>query len=112
LAAEIMTNPGVLEEDTVLFMAGNDAGAKTWVMDTVLKKWFGWKNVMDLGALSSARGMEMYLPLWATIYGLVKTPDFNIKLVMGKKSKASSAGRKAVKERSLVGTGHNNKRRQ
>ena len=29
----------------------------------------GWTDVFDLGDLSAARGMEMYLPLWLRISG-------------------------------------------
>lgn len=127
VAAEIMTDPGLLSEDTVLFMAGNDIVAKGWVMETVLKKWFGWKNVLDLGPLACARGMEMYLPLWASIYNVMKTPKFNMKLVLekapekksavkAKTAKTRATVRKTAGEPNLVAAGtsrnNNNKRRK
>jgi hypothetical protein len=43
----------------------------------------GWweQNIMDLGDISTARGTEMYLPLWLRMYGVTKTGAFNIKIV-------------------------------
>ena len=31
----------------------------------------------------TARGAEMYLPLWLTLYGRLKTGDFNVSLLVG-----------------------------
>jgi predicted dinucleotide-binding enzyme len=66
--------------DHDMFMCGNDAGAKGRVSE-ILKGWFGWKNVVDLGDITNARATEMYLPLWVRLYGALKTADFNIKIV-------------------------------
>jgi len=80
---ELMVNPGKLaggEHD--MFIAGNDAAAKGKVVE-LLKGWFGWKNVHDLGDISAARGTEMYLPLWLRLWGSLKTADFNLKVVRG-----------------------------
>ncbi len=41
----------------------------------------GWVDVLDLGDLTAARGLEMYIPLWLRIYGAVGQPLFNIKVV-------------------------------
>ena len=35
----------------------------------------------DLGDLRSARGLEMYLPLWLSMWGSLQTGLFNIKIV-------------------------------
>jgi hypothetical protein len=32
-------------------------------------------------AVTTARGTEMYLPLWARIWGATQNPSFNIKVV-------------------------------
>ena len=45
-----------------MFVSGNDAGAKQ--ATTRLLGEFGWTDVIDLGDISTARGTEMYLPLW------------------------------------------------
>lgn len=61
-------------------ISGNDAEAKLLVTK-ILKEWFGWQSVVDLGDISTARGTESYLALWVRLYGALGTPDFNIKLV-------------------------------
>jgi predicted dinucleotide-binding enzyme len=61
------------------FICGNDKGAKSTVAE--LLQSFGWKSVVDLGDLTAARALEMYLPLWVRLFGTFQTPDFNIKIV-------------------------------
>jgi hypothetical protein len=62
-----------------MFICGNDAGAKAEV-NGILRKWFGWKHVLDLGDISAARGIEMYLPIWVRLWGALGTGMFNIKI--------------------------------
>ncbi|NTW03405.1 MAG: helix-turn-helix transcriptional regulator [Oscillochloris sp.] len=50
-------------------------------LDVAPGDWFGWREVIDLGDITSARGVEMYLPLWLRMWGAVQAPMFNIKLV-------------------------------
>ena len=38
-------------------------------------------RVIDLGDITTARGTEMYLPLWVRLWGALHTADFNIKIV-------------------------------
>jgi predicted dinucleotide-binding enzyme len=66
--------------DHDVFVCGNDAGAKGRVTE-ILRGWFGWRNVLDLGDISAARATEAYLHLWLRLYGAMKTADFNVKLV-------------------------------
>jgi 8-hydroxy-5-deazaflavin:NADPH oxidoreductase len=47
----------------------------------ILKDWFGWKSVIDLGDISTARGTEGYILMWLRLYGALKTADFNIRVV-------------------------------
>jgi predicted dinucleotide-binding enzyme len=63
-----------------IFMCGNDAGAKARVGE-ILRGWFGWKNVVDLGDISAARGTESYLLIWLRMWGALGTGDFNIHIV-------------------------------
>jgi predicted dinucleotide-binding enzyme len=63
-----------------MFVAGNDAAAKAKVTE-ILRDWFGWKSVIDLGDISAARGTESYLPLWIRLWGGLQTADFNIKIM-------------------------------
>lgn len=77
----LMVNPGMLAGgDHHAFVSGNDAGAKGQTIE-ILKSWFGWKHVLDLGDITSARGTEMYLPLWLRMWGAVQTPNFSVKVV-------------------------------
>ncbi|HVY28423.1 MAG TPA: NAD(P)-binding domain-containing protein [Polyangiaceae bacterium] len=61
-------------------ISGNDAEAKAQVTK-ILKEWFGWQRVIDLGDITTARGTESYLPLWVRLYAAQGTADFNIKIM-------------------------------
>lgn len=79
--ASVMVDPASVgggEHD--MFLAGDDAHAKKTVTG-ILTDWFGWKHLTDLGDLSNARGMEMYLPLWVRLYGGLGTGAFNVRIV-------------------------------
>ncbi len=76
----LMVNPALLSEDHIVFVSGNDAGAKATVT-MILKDWFGWKSVIDLGDITTARGVEMVLPLWVSLMGKIGAPVFNFKIV-------------------------------
>ncbi|MFN0249646.1 MAG: NADPH-dependent F420 reductase [Kofleriaceae bacterium] len=79
--AFLMVDPQQLAAgDHTMFVCGNDAGAKAEVT-RILKEGFGWKDVVDLGDITNARGSEMWLPLWVRLYGALKTPMFGLKVV-------------------------------
>jgi predicted dinucleotide-binding enzyme len=63
-----------------LLIGGNNAAAKAQVT-AWLTAWFGWKQIIDLGDITAARGMEMYLPLWLRLWGALGTGVFNVKVV-------------------------------
>lgn len=75
--AFVMADPSLVAgaEHTV-FVSGNDERAKAEVTD-ILRS-FGWKHVLDLGDITTARGTEMYLPLWLRLWGALGTGTFNI----------------------------------
>jgi predicted dinucleotide-binding enzyme len=73
----LMVDPSLLKGEHDVFLSGNDAGAKGRVSE-ILKGWFGWKNVVDLGDLSAARGQEMFVIFWVRVYGALQSPNFNI----------------------------------
>lgn len=77
--ADVMVDPSLVGEDTDMFVAGNDEGAKGEVTD--LLRDFGWKRVLDLGDVTAARGMEMYLPLWLRLWQATGTGHLNVKVV-------------------------------
>ncbi len=78
--ANLMVNPALLAGDHDMFVSGNDAGAKGQVTE-ILKGWFGWKHVLDLGDLTAARGQEMFVILWVRLYGAFQSPTFNVHVV-------------------------------
>ena len=81
--AQLMTDPAAVGGgDHQLFMSGDDASAKARVA-ALLSEWFGWRSIIDLGDISTARGPEMYLPLWLRLMNALETPAFNIKIVRG-----------------------------
>jgi len=63
-----------------MFVCGNDAAAKAQVTE-ILRGWFGWRDVLDLGDITNARGTEAFLLLWIRLWGALKTGDFNIRVV-------------------------------
>jgi predicted dinucleotide-binding enzyme len=79
----VMVDPARLPGAHVMFLCGNDAGAR----DTVrgLLESFGWQRdcILDLGDVTAARGMEMYVPLWLRLMGALESTDFNIAVVRG-----------------------------
>lgn len=79
--SDIMVHPQELGSAHVVFMSGNDAEAKVQVRG--LLREFGWADdsILDLGDISTARGVEMFLPLWLRIYGARGNGKFNIGIV-------------------------------
>ena len=73
--AGVMVNPSLVPGDHDVFISGNDAGAKAKVSE--LLRSFGWKSIIDLGDISTARGTEMLLPIWLRLWGALKTPQIN-----------------------------------
>jgi predicted dinucleotide-binding enzyme len=79
MANQVMINPRGLDADSTIFVAGNDAAARQTAASIAAD--LGWTDVFDLGDLTAARGLEMFLPLWVRIFGQLGRPEFNIKLV-------------------------------
>ena len=75
----VMVDPQQLGEATTVFVSGDDADAKATV--TGLLAQMGHGDVIDLGGLETARGAEMWLPLWIRIAMALGGSDFNIKVV-------------------------------
>jgi predicted dinucleotide-binding enzyme len=75
----VMINPGALPAETTIFVAGNDEEARQ--VAAGLLRDLGWTDIFDLGDLTAARGLEMYLPLWIRLFSQVGHPMFNIKVV-------------------------------
>jgi hypothetical protein len=78
---EVMVDPSKVPGDHDVFLSGDDEDAKAQVAE--LLESFGWAKgqIVDLGDLTTARGAEMYLPLWLDVMRAVGTGHFNIKVV-------------------------------
>ena len=83
VANPIMVNPSVVPGEHVLPICGDDDQAKAAVAE--LLKSFGWREtqLLDMGALSQARGTEAWLLLWTRLYGKLGTGLFNLVLARG-----------------------------
>lgn len=75
---EVMVEPGRVPSRHNVFVCGEDGGAKAQTAQLLTS--FRWPedSIVDLGGISAARGTEMYLPLWLSLYQSLGTADFNI----------------------------------
>jgi predicted dinucleotide-binding enzyme len=79
VSAAVMVAPGsVAGGDHTIFLSGDDAEAKSTV--AALLKELGWRDVVDLGDLSTARGQEMFVALWLRLLLALDTPRFGVKV--------------------------------
>jgi len=79
LTADLMARPDRLPETTSVFVSGDDADAKRLVVGLLAE--LGHQDVIDLGGIETARGTEMWLPLWLRLMGALGTAEFNVKVV-------------------------------
>ena len=79
----VMVAPGLVPGLHNLFLSGDDAGAKDETRR--LLQSLGWPpaSIIDLGGIVTARGPEMYLPLWLHLMGALGTARFNIAVMVG-----------------------------
>jgi predicted dinucleotide-binding enzyme len=86
---EVMVDPSKVPGEHDVFLCGEDAEAKREVSE--LLQSFGWRagRIRDLGGISSARGTEMYLPLWLRLWGALGTGYFNIAVAHAPASSSS-----------------------
>jgi predicted dinucleotide-binding enzyme len=78
--SSVMVEPSLISGNHGIFISGNDPAAKVEVTK-ILKEWFGWQSVIDLGDISGARAQEMLLPLWMRLMGVYGSPIFNLSIV-------------------------------
>ena len=81
MTADVMVRPSQLGGAHNVFVSGDDDEAKTSVI--ALLGEIGWPtdDIVDLGDLTTARGAEMFLPLWLRLMAAQGSPAFNIKVV-------------------------------
>ena len=78
--ADVMARPDQLPGRHDVFIAGDDAAAKEVVRG--LLRDFGWgDDVRDVGGLSAARGLEMYLLFWINLRLSIGHNQFNVRVV-------------------------------
>ena len=65
---------------STVFVSGDDAAAKAVVVD-LLAPDAGTPTSIDLGDLTTAGRVEMWLPLWLRLMGALGTANFNVKIV-------------------------------
>jgi hypothetical protein len=76
----VMVDPGKLAERTDVFVGGNDTEAKAVVI-SILRDWFGWKSVIDLGDIRTSRAVEMFVVMWQSLRNWTSSHRFNIRVV-------------------------------
>lgn len=77
---EVMVDPAKGGNPT-MFLCGNDPDAKIKVSD--LLKTLGWRDIIDLGDITRARGTEVMMHIWMNLFGLFGSPHFGFKVVRG-----------------------------
>ena len=78
--ANVMVDPAKLLEQTHVFVSGDDIEAKAMVV-RILRDWFGWKQIIDLGGIETSRSVEAYVLLWHSLRNAISSQRFNIKVV-------------------------------
>lgn len=80
ITAALMVDPASVPGDHVIFVAGDDAGAKDEAR--ALLGELGWpaERVVDIGDLTAARAAEGYVMLWVRLMQAQGTAMFNIEL--------------------------------
>jgi predicted dinucleotide-binding enzyme len=77
----LMVDPDKVPGRTNVFVSGNDPKAKETVT-MILRDWFGWKSIIDLGDITTSRGVEMYMLLWVSLRRVFSEDDrLNIKVM-------------------------------
>jgi predicted dinucleotide-binding enzyme len=76
---DVMVDPQRLPGPHTLFVSGNDPEAKRTVRGLVES--FGWRDIVDLGDITTTRATESYLALWMSLWNTLGTAAFNIQVV-------------------------------
>jgi predicted dinucleotide-binding enzyme len=80
VTAAVMVDPTLVEGAHTMFVAGDDPEAKA--LTTELLQELGWpaSSILDLGDITAARGMEMYVALWLRLWGVAGSPALNVEV--------------------------------
>lgn len=82
VTAAIMVEPSLLRDGATVYLSGDSDQAKLLV--TQILNAFGWKteDIIDLGAIVTARGPEMMMPLWLGLWHKLGTANFALKIAL------------------------------
>ncbi|MDF1497533.1 MAG: NAD(P)-binding domain-containing protein [Patescibacteria group bacterium] len=79
--ANLQVNPSLLSDGNHdVFVSGNNEKAKQLVAK-FLKEFYGWKNIIDLGDITTARGTEALMIMWLNLSTKFGTAMFNYKIL-------------------------------
>ncbi|MFF5718121.1 hypothetical protein [Streptomyces buecherae] len=80
MAAELMTNPTTTRHlQQTVFTSGDEPLAKQAVA-TLLRQ-LGWRDILDLDPIHTARATEMLLRMWIDVYKALNIDHFGFKVV-------------------------------
>ena len=80
MSAAVMVNPNLVGSgDHTVFLSGNSDAAKTEVMSLLHE--LGWRDILDLGDISTARGTEMMLALGHAVMRALSPSEIAFKVV-------------------------------
>jgi predicted dinucleotide-binding enzyme len=74
-------DPSFSEGRPTMLIAGDDAGAKSFVRDVLAD--FGWSDVIDIGGIEGSRELEAICIAWVKIGGLRGAWDHGFKVLAG-----------------------------
>jgi 8-hydroxy-5-deazaflavin:NADPH oxidoreductase len=83
VGAPVMVEPGLVPDEHSLFVAGDDDEAKEQVARLLESMGWSRERVLDLGGIVASRGLEMYLPLWLSLFQSHGSPLLNVRVVRG-----------------------------
>jgi hypothetical protein len=79
VTSDVQVDPRRAGGDVTMFVAGNHPPGKEEA--SALLRQFGWQDIIDLGDITAARGMEMLLPVWLRMFGIFGNGHFGFKVV-------------------------------
>jgi predicted dinucleotide-binding enzyme len=83
LSVSLMTDPRRLPGPHDLFVAGDDPAAKDTVKGLLCEIGWAAENIIDMGGIRAARGLEMYARFYYELAGALGTWNLNIHVVRG-----------------------------
>jgi 8-hydroxy-5-deazaflavin:NADPH oxidoreductase len=83
VGAPVMVEPEIVPDDHTLFVAGDDEAAKEQVVGLLASMGWSRERVLDLGGIGASRGLEMYLPLWLSLFRRHGSPLLNVQVLHG-----------------------------